>query len=130
MASRKAPSQRQLRVGELVRHALADIFVRGEVSDPDLDGVVVTVTEVSVSADLRSATAYVLPLGGTDGERLIAALNRARKFLRGQVSRRVDLKYMPDIDYQLDSSFDRSDAIDRLLHDPRVARDLDDAPDS
>jgi ribosome-binding factor A len=123
MRSKKAPSQRQLRVGELVRHALADIFMRGEVSD--LDGIVITVTEVTVTPDLRSATAYVLPLGGGDTEKLLAALGRARRFIRGQVSRRVDMKYMPDIAFRLDDTFDRSAAIDRLLHDPRVVRDLD-----
>ncbi len=123
--SRKQPSQRQLRVAELLRHALADIFARGEISDKDLDGVVITVTGTSISPDLRSVTAFVVPLGGGDTEVVLKALNRARKFIRGQVSRRIELKYVPDISFAFDESFDYSQSIDRLLHDPHVAQDLD-----
>jgi ribosome-binding factor A len=125
MSSRKAPSQRQLRVGELLRSALSDIFVRGEVNDPQHDLSLITVTEVSVAPDLRSAVAYILPLGGDVAQPIAEALNRSRRFIRGEVSRRVDLKYMPNIEYRLDKSFDKSQAIDRLLDDPRVARDLE-----
>ncbi len=126
MRSSKAPSQRQLRVGELLRHALAEIFSRGEISDRDLDGLVLTVTEVSMSPDLKAAACFVVPLGGGDAETVLAALKRSRKFIRGQLSRRVSLKFMPDLEFRIDGSFDYSESIDRLLTDPHVRRDLDD----
>jgi len=124
MRATKAPSQRQLRVGELIRHALADVFSRGEINDPDLDGVTVTVVEVSVSPDLKNAVAFVMPLGGANADAMIAALERCRKFIRGQVGKRVALKHMPNLTFELDTSFDYSESVDRLLSTPHVAQDL------
>ena len=126
MASRsgRQPSQRQLRVGELLRHALSDMITRGEINDPELDGAVVTVLEVSVSPDLKQATAYVMPLGGMRQTEIVEALQRSRKQIRGHLSRAVSLKHTPELRFELDTSFDRSATIDRLLDDPRVAQDL------
>jgi len=123
--SDKGPSQRQLRVGELVRHALAEILARGEIADPDLDGVVITVPEVRMSPDLKNATALVMPLGGRNVKKVMAGLERSRKWLRGQIARRVNLKFAPDIRFQLDTRFDDDDAVNVLLHRPEVARDLE-----
>lgn len=121
----KGPSQRQLRVGELLRKSLADIFIRAELQDPDLDGVIVSVAEVSVSPDMRNALAFVLPLGNSDGANMAEALNRNRKFLRGLVARQVDLKYMPDLKFKYDESLGRADRIEELLRSPKVVQDLD-----
>ncbi len=118
------PSQRQLRVGEELRHALAWILERGEVRDPDLRGVSVTVTEVRVSPDLRTATVFVLPLGGGETAAVVTGLTRARPFLRRQVANAVRLKFVPDIRFRADSSFDEARRIDTLLRDAAVARDL------
>ncbi len=120
----KAPSQRQLRVGELVRHALAEILARGEVRDPDLDGVTVTVPEVRLTPDLKRATAFVMPLGGGKPEKVAAALERNRRFLRGAVARRVELRYAPELHFRVDSSFEQGARIDALLGSPEVQRDL------
>lgn len=124
-ASEKGPSQRQLRVGEIIRHALADILSRGEIADPDLDGVVITVPEVRMSPDLKNATALVMPLGGKNTKKVMAGLERSRKWLRGQIARRVNLKFAPDVRFQLDTRFDDDDQVTTLLHRPEVARDLD-----
>ena len=124
-APEKGPSQRQLRVGEIVRHALADILSRGEIADPDLDGVVITVPEVRMSPDLKNATALVMPLGGRNTKKVMAGLERSRKWLRGQIARRVNLKFAPDIRFQLDTRYDDDDAVNVLLHRPEVSRDLD-----
>jgi ribosome-binding factor A len=121
-------SQRQLRVGETIRHAVADILVHGRVHDADLEGHVVTVPEVRMSPDLKLATIYVMPLGGRDTEIVIAALERNKKFLRGEVARRVNLKFAPDIRFRIDDRFDEADRIEKLLRTPAVQRDL--APDS
>lgn len=118
-------SQRQLRVGELVRHALAEVLQRGEVHDPALEGMVVTVPEVRMSPDLRLATAYVMPLGGQGTDEAVAALDRNRKFLRGEVAHRVNLRYAPDLRFRLDTSFDEGERIDALLRSPEVQRDVD-----
>lgn len=123
-----APSQRQLRVGELIRHALAEILQRGEVHDPALEGHVITVPEVRMSPDLKIATAYVMPLGGKGGEEVVKAFARNKKFLRGGVARRVNLRHAPDLRFRLDPSFDEGDRIGALLRDPTVKRDLE--PDS
>ncbi len=120
----RGPSQRQLRVGEELRHALAWILERGEVRDPDLKGVSVTVTEVRVSPDLRNATVFVLPLGGGETAAVVTGLTRARPFLRRQVANAVRLKFVPDIRFRADPSFDEARRIDALLRDPAVARDL------
>ena len=125
----RQPSQRQLRVGELLRHALSEIIARGDLHDPALDGAVITLLEVTVSPDLRHAVAYVMPLGGERQDEIVESLRRSRKFLRGQLARSVRLKFMPDLDFRVDSSFEHSSNIDRLLHDPRVRRDLVDDPD-
>ncbi len=120
----RAASKRQLRVGEALRHALAEILGRGAVHDPALDGVSVTVTEVEISPDLRKATAFVTPLGGGDQEAVIAGLNRSAKWLRGQVAKAIRLKYAPIIGFRLDQSFDHASHIDSLLRAPTVAHDL------
>jgi ribosome-binding factor A len=124
--SGRPPSQRQLRVGELLRHALSEIIGRGDIRDPALEGTAVTVLEVSVSPDLRHAVAYVMPLGGIRKDEILQALKRSRRFVRGQLAREIKLKFMPDVDFRLDTTFDYSDSVQRLLHDPRVARDLGD----
>ncbi len=120
----RGPSQRQLRVGETVRKELSDILTRGRFSDPDLDGVVITIPEVRMTPDLRVATCLVMPLGGKDADKVEKALNRSAKYLRGQISRRLTLKYMPDLRFVLDTRFDDDDRIDTLLHSPLVAKDL------
>jgi ribosome-binding factor A len=117
-------SQRQLRVGELVRHALADILGRGGVHDPVLEGHLITVPEVRMTADLRLATIYVMPLGGRDVNDVIAALDRNKKFLRGEIARRVNLKFAPDIRFRIDERFDEAERIEKLLRTPVVQRDL------
>jgi ribosome-binding factor A len=122
------PSQRQLRAGEIIRHALVDIIAREDLRDPDLTGVLVTVGEVRCSPDLRRAKVYVTPLGD-DSEagraRLAGALNRAGAYLRGRLGREIDLKFTPDLHFVADKSYDEATAIDRLLSDPRVKRDLE-----
>ncbi|GLR91219.1 30S ribosome-binding factor RbfA [Bradyrhizobium iriomotense] len=118
-------SQRQLRVGEQVRHAMADILAQGSVHDADLDGHIITVPEVRMSPDLKLATIYVMPLGGRDTERVIAALDRNKKFLRGEVARRVNLKFAPDIRFRVDERFDEAERIEKLLRTPAVQKDLD-----
>ena len=121
-------SQRQLRVGELVRHAVADVLSQGSAHDPDLEGHIITVPEVRMSPDLKLATIYVMPLGGRDTDRVIAALERNKKFLRGEVARRVNLKFAPDVRFRVDDRFDEAERIEKLLRTPAVQRDL--APDS
>lgn len=118
------PSQRQRRVNELIRHALAEIFLRTDITDADLEGVTVTVTEVQASPDLRNARVYVLPLGGANQEAVIMALRRHGKFLRGELTRHVTLKYTPELAFELDTTFDQSDRVDTLLRSDRVSRDL------
>jgi ribosome-binding factor A len=121
--------QRQLRVGELLRHALSEILQRGEVNDPVLETHVITVPEVRVSPDLRQASAYVMPLGGKDEKPVIEALNRHRKFIRGLLARRINLKYMPDVHFRRDESFDAGAHMDALLASPQVRRDTAARPD-
>ena len=118
----KTPSQRQLRVGEELRHVLAALLERGEVRDPGLKGASITVTEVRISPDLRNATAFVLPLGGGDATAVVAALTRARPFLRRRMARDVKLRYAPDISFQADTSFDRAVHIEALLNDANDRR--------
>ena len=122
----KPQSQRQLRVGEELRHALAWVLERGELRDPDLVGRSVTVTEVRISPDLHKATAFVVQLGGGDAELVVAALTRARPFLRGQIAKSVKLRHVPELSFQIDESFDTYSHIDSLLRMPNVARDLQD----
>jgi ribosome-binding factor A len=118
-------SQRQLRVGELVRHALAEMLTRGEVHDPVIESHMITVPEVRMSPDLRLATAYVMPLGGRDIEPVIAAFERNKKFLRAEIAHRINLKFAPDIRFRIDDRFAEAERIDKLLHSPDVARDLE-----
>ncbi|HVZ99849.1 MAG TPA: 30S ribosome-binding factor RbfA [Caulobacterales bacterium] len=119
-----APSQRQLRAAELVRHALVDILAREELRDPELQGVSITIGEVRASPDLKHMTAFVSPLGPGDSRRIAKALTHAGGFLRGKLGRAVDLRYTPELHFLPDVSYDEAQHIDDLLHDPRVARDL------
>lgn len=118
------PTQRMLRVGELVRHALAQVFSRGEIVDPLLEGKVITVPEVRMSTDLKLANAYVMPLGGEGAEEIVAALNRHHKFIRGRIAPELNLKFAPDLKFFVDSTFDEYGRIDALLRSDRVQRDL------
>jgi ribosome-binding factor A len=122
----RAPGQRQLRVGEEIRHLLAELLERGNMRDPDLRDATITVTSVDVSPDLRNATAFVMPLGGQDKERLLAALKRAAPWFRGRVSEKAGLRSAPEIRFALDSTFDEADKIGALLRRPDVARDIKD----
>ena len=123
-------SQRQLRVGEQVRHAIAEILAQGSVHDADLEGHIITVPEVRMSPDLKLATIYVMPLGGRDTELVIAALDRNKKFLRGEVARRVNLKFAPDLRFRVDERFDEAERIEKLLRTPAVQKDLEQDPDA
>jgi ribosome-binding factor A len=122
----RAPSQRQLRVGEVIRHALAEILQRGDVHDPVFEGTVVTVPEVRMAADLKCATVYVMPLGGRNSEEVVAAFDRNKSYLRGEVARRVNLRSAPDLRFRVDTSFEEGAKIDAVLRSPEVARDLND----
>ncbi|HLO23374.1 MAG TPA: 30S ribosome-binding factor RbfA [Methyloceanibacter sp.] len=125
-SSAKGPSQRQLKVGELIRHALAEIFSRGEIVDQVLNRHSLTVPEVRMTPDLKLATAYVLTLGGGEASEAVEHLNKHKRFLRGEVARRVNMRYMPELRFKVDTSFEASTRIDELLASPDVARDLKD----
>ena len=118
------PTQRMLRVGELVRHALAGVFTRGEIEDEVLSGAFITVPEVRMSPDLKLASAYVMPLGGERAEEIVEALNRHRKFIRGRIAPELDLKFAPEVRFFVDTTFDEYGRIDALLRSDRVQRDL------
>jgi ribosome-binding factor A len=118
------PSQRQLRVGELVRHAFADLLARGAIHDPVIQEHVITVPEVRMAADLRHATIYVMPLGGRDADAVLAALDRNKRFLRGEIARRINLKFAPEVRFRIDERFDEAERIEKLLRTPAVQRDL------
>jgi ribosome-binding factor A len=124
MTSSKAPSQRQLRAGELIRHALADILLRGEVGDPELDRFQLGVHEVAMSPDLRIATVYVRPLLDGQKEAALKLLARHARYIRGLLGPRLDMKFMPELRFRIDTAADYAEKIDRLLKDPAVARDL------
>ena len=117
-------SQRQLRVGELIRHELADMLSRGDIHDPVIQAHMITVPEVRMSPDLRLATIYVMPLGGRDVEAVIAALDRNKRYVRGEIARRVNLKFAPEIRFRVDERFDEAERIEKLLRTPVVQRDL------
>ena len=117
-------SQRQLRVGELVRHALADMLTRGDVHDPVIEAHMITIPEVRVTADLRLATIYVIPMGGRDAEEVVAAFERHKKYLRAEIAHRINLKFAPDLRFRLDDRFAEAERIERLLRSPDVKRDL------
>jgi len=119
------PSQRQLRVGELIRRALSDILMQGTIHDPDLNRISVTVSEVTASPDLKIATAYVCPLGGQGGEDLIALLAKNKSEIRRSISKKLTLKYTPDLRFRVDETFDRMDETRRLFSQENVKRDLD-----
>lgn len=122
----KTPSQRQLRVGEELRHVLAGVLARGELRDPHLADRSITVSEVRVSPDMRHATAYVMPLGDREhAAEVVGALNHAAAFLSNEVGRRITLKFTPSLHFEIDTVFDEAQRIDNLLKTPRVARDLD-----
>jgi ribosome-binding factor A len=118
-------SQRQLRVGELVRHAIADLLMRGEVHDPVIEGHLITIPEVRMSPDLRLATVYVMPLAGRDTDDVIDAFERNKKFLRGHIAHQINLKFAPDLRFRADDRFEEAERIERLLRSPEVKRDLD-----
>lgn len=113
-----------LRVGELIRHAIVEVFIHEGVHDPVLASHTITFPEVKMTADLRHATIYVMPLGGKDTDAVIEALGRNKRWLRGALAKRVDMRYMPDLHFRIDERFDEADRIERLLHSPKVARDL------
>jgi ribosome-binding factor A len=118
-------SQRQLRVGELVRHAVADMLTRGDVHDPVIEGHLITVPEVRMTADLRLATIYVMPMGGRDADEVVAAFERHKKFLRAEIAHRINLKFAPDIRFRVDERFAEAERIEKLLRSPAVKRDLE-----
>ena len=122
-------SQRQLRVGELVRHAIAEMLARGDVHDPVIEAHLITVPEVRMSPDLRLATIYVMPMGGRDASEVVAAFDRHKKFLRAEIAHRINLKFAPDIRFRVDERFDEAERIERLLRSPQVKRDLDHGDD-
>jgi ribosome-binding factor A len=117
-------SQRQLRVGELIRHELAAMLTRGEVHDPVIETHMITVPEVRMTADLRLATIYIMPLGGRDEKEVLGALERNKRYLRGEIARRVNLKFAPEIRFRIDERFDEAERIEKLLRTPVVQRDL------
>jgi ribosome-binding factor A len=130
MANRRSekstsPTQRQLRVGELIRHALAEMLARGEIYDDVLASHLVTIPEVRMSPDLRLASIYVMPLGGKDVQPVLAALERNKKYIRSEIAHEVNLKFAPDIRFMADESFDEADRIERLLASDKVRKDLE-----
>ena len=122
-------SQRQLRVGELIRHELSDMLSRGDIHDPIVEAHMITVPEVRMSPDLRLATIYVMPLGGRDEHEVLGALDRNRRYVRGEIARRVNLKFAPEIRFRIDERFDEAERIEKLLRTPVVQRDLSDEAD-
>ncbi len=124
-AHHAAPSQRQLRVAELIRHKLAEMLSRGDIHDDVLASHVVTVPEVRLSPDLMLATAYIIPLGGSDMEQVLEALNRRKKFIRGEIAHALNLKFAPEIRFRSDETFDEASRIDELLSNPKVRQDVD-----
>jgi ribosome-binding factor A len=118
------PSQRMLRVAELIRHSMADLLTRGTINDPVLEGHVVTVPRVKMSPDLKLASVYVMPLGGKAATEVIAALDRHKKYLRTEIAQRINLKFAPEIRFKIDDSFDNVAKIDALLNSDKVKQDL------
>jgi ribosome-binding factor A len=125
------PSQRQLRVGEAMRHAMASILARGQIMDPDLAGKIITVPEVRLSPDLKIATVYVMPLGGVGAQKVVKALARNIRYIKGELGKEMrDMRFMPDLRFRVDEQFDEAARIDKILNDPRVIRDLPQKSDS
>jgi ribosome-binding factor A len=123
------PSQRMLRVAELIRHTMAELLTKAAIHDPVLEGEVVTVPDVRMSPDLKLATVFIMPLGGKNVREILAALDRHKSFVRGEVARRVNLRYAPDVRFKPDPSFDQGAKIDALLASPKVQQDLARKPD-
>jgi ribosome-binding factor A len=123
-AQAHGPTQRQLRVGELIRHAMADLLARGEIIDEAVTKLMITVPEVRVSPDLRNATVFVTPLAGGDPDLAVKALTRHKGWIRGQVAKKINLKYAPDLVFRHDDRFEESARIDQILRSPEVVRDL------
>ncbi len=123
-AKTSAPSQRMLRVGELVRHALSSFLARGEISEPVLEKTAITVPEVRMTPDLKLAKAYIMPLGGEDAPEVVAALNQNQRFIRGRIGSELNLKYTPEIRFFVDETFAEADRIESLLRSKKVAGDL------
>jgi ribosome-binding factor A len=119
------PSQRQLRVGELIRHKLAEMLARGEIHDDVIASHVITVPEVRLSPDLKLATAYIVPLGGDDTELVIAALERNKRYIRAELAKAVNLKFAPDVRFRRDETFEEARRIDALLASPKVRQDIE-----
>lgn len=123
--SAKAPSQRMLRIGELIRHKLSELLSRGEIHDDVLASHVITIPEVRLSPDLKLATVYVMPLGGSDVKPVIQALARNKKYIRSEVANALNLRYAPDLRFREDETFEEATRIDRLLDSERVRRDVE-----
>lgn len=121
---REGPSQRQLRVGEALRRALVEVLQDAHFRDPDLQGASITVAEVRAAPDLKHATVFVTTLGGVETDKVVAALGRARAFLKGEVQRRVDLRQACELHFQKDTSFDYASRMEAVFRDPRVAADI------
>lgn len=124
MSKASAPSQRMLRAGELIRHALADVFMRGDTGDPELEKIGVSVVEVQMSPDLQIATVFVRPLIQGQEQKLLYACTRNQRYMRGLIAPRLDMKFMPQLKFRIDTALDYAGKIDELLHRPDVARDL------
>ena len=118
------PNQRQLRIGELIRHALAELLTRGDIHDEVLAKHVITVPEVRLSTDLKLATCFVMPLGGGDVKPVLKALNDHKRYIRGEIAHRVNLKYAPDIRFLADQSFAEAERVDALLYSDKVRQDI------
>ncbi len=129
MSKAAAPSQRMLRAGELIRHALAAVFMRGETGDPELDKIMASVVEVQMSPDLKIATAYVRPLIAGQEKKLLYACTRNQKYMRGLIAPKVEMKYMPQLRFRTDTALDYATKIDNILRSPEVSRDLKDEDD-
>lgn len=121
---RPGASQRMLRVGELVRHAIVEVFAQEGVHDPVLEGHILTFPEVRMTPDLRQATVYVMPLGGRDVSAVLKALDKNKRWLRGAIAKRIEMRYIPELHFRMDERFDEAERIDKLLRSPEVARDL------
>lgn len=124
-AKTAGPSQRQLRVAEMIRHKVADLLTRGDIHDDVIASHVITIPEVRLTPDLRLATVYVIPLGGFDARPVLEALDANKRYIRGEIARAVNLKFAPDIRFRLDETFDEAARIDRLLDSPEVRRDIE-----
>ncbi|MEX6632648.1 30S ribosome-binding factor RbfA [Hyphococcus lacteus] len=124
-SSAKGPSQRQLRAGELLRHALVEVLQREDLREPELSGVSVTVSEIRISPDLKQASAFVAPLGGGNEREMVKALNKVAPYLRSLVGQKITMKYTPAIKFMSDETFAEAKKIDELLSRPEVVRDLE-----